>query len=403
MAPPVREHLLARGKLAERANSLLGKAWDKGWLPEPELDPDALWAIAAKPFGSNSKIAEYGGRSSDDAIDFRLRLEKLTTAASEEADLNPLGRAMAHGQLVRVIGNRLKLGAYWEKHPFPARGVDLAPPIIIIGHMRSGTTRIHKLFAADPAHSYTRYCDAWRPTPGNLTWRRIKGSLDLVMLEALNPWLQSIHPMASGEVEEELAWLAGALNHSIYESQWRIPSYSAFSEARDPMPIYSELNRILLTDAMARGVERKPRVMKAPQFSEDLTTLLFLFPDTRLVLADREHGAVHRSAVSLAANQMAIQSDNCKLAEIEALWQHKIALREKRIGAALNGWSGPITRLRFDDLNTDWEAEIRRAYRELQLPLTDEALTAMRKAMADNREGKHSIHSEQLARFAEQN
>lgn len=399
MAPPPREHLLARGKWAERANGFLGKAWAKGWLPAPSLDAQDLWAIAAKGF---DKRAEHAGRSEEDVADFRLRLSKLTEAATAEADLNPLGQAMAYGQLVRLISNRLKLGKAWLERP-ELLETKLAPPIIVIGHMRSGTTRIHKLLAADPAHSHTRYCDAYHPAPGNLALRRLKGSAELKTLEWLNPWMQSIHPMASGEVEEELAWLAAALNHSIYESQWRIPSYSAWSEARDPAPVYRELARMLQTDAAMRGNAHLPRVMKAPQFSEDLATLLAQFPDARLVLASRDTQAVHRSAVSLAANQMAIQSDSCSVDQIKALWQHKIDLREQRVGAALADWNGPVTRLSFDALNADWEAEIARAYSELGLDLSSEALTSMRKMMAFSHKGAHRDHSAQLERFSSQN
>jgi hypothetical protein len=39
---PVRDHPLARGTLAQKASDFLGKAWDKGWLPPPDLDPQAL-------------------------------------------------------------------------------------------------------------------------------------------------------------------------------------------------------------------------------------------------------------------------------------------------------------------------------------------------------------------------
>lgn len=401
MPIPPREHLLARGKWAERASEFLGKAWKRGWLPEPVLDAETLWAIAAKPLAANASAAEQAGRCSEDVVDFRLRLQRLTHAVIAEADLNPLGRAMAHGQLVRVIRNRLKLGQAWRDYPaLPATRI--APPIIIVGHMRSGTTRIHKLLAADPAHSHTRYCDAWHPAPGNLALRRIKGSVELAMLEWLNPWLQTIHPMASNEVEEELAWLAAALNHSIYESQWHIPAYSTWSEARDAAPVYRELARVLRTDAALRGSADRPRVMKAPQFSEDLATLLAQFPDARLVIAERDHDAVLRSAISLAANQMAIQSNSCSVSAIEAHWRHKIALREERIAAALEDWTGPVARLRFDALSEDWEGEIRRAYGDLGMTLTPNAMAAMRKAMAARKEGAHRAHSAQLERFAAQ-
>jgi hypothetical protein len=400
MRVPPRDHPLARSPLADRASALLGSAWAKGRLPEPSLEPEEIWAVAARPLGAEATVGEHTGRSEEDVADFRERLARIAAAVREEADLNPLGRAMAHGQLVRVVRNRLRLGALWAKRGEPA-DTPLAPPIIVIGHMRSGTTRIHKLLAADPAHSHTRYCDAYHPVPSRFGVNRAKSALDLALLGALNPWLQSIHPMAPARAEEELAWISAALHHSIYESQWRIPSYSAWSEARDPAPIYREFARMLRTDAAHRGIAALPRVMKVPAFAEDLAALLVQFPDARLVLAERERDAVLKSAVSLAANQMAIQSDACDLDEIEALWRHKIDLRETRMAAALAGWKGPVARLHFDALGADWEGEIRRTYAELGLELTPDALAAMRAEMASSERGVHRAHSDQLARFAE--
>jgi hypothetical protein len=399
MPPPPRDHLLARSGLAERANAFLRKAWQRGWLPPPDLDPDALWALAAKPHGADAEAAEHGGRSAQDVADFRERLTRLVAALEAEADLNPLGRAMAWGQLSRVVKNRLAFGALWQARP-ELLETPLAPPIIVVGHMRSGTTRIHKLLAADPGHSHTRYCDAYHPVPTRLGMNRMKAALELAMLGLLNPWMQSIHPMAPGEVEEELAWISAALHHSIYESQWHIPSYSAWSEERDPAPVYHEFARILKTDAAHRGLAARPRVMKVPAFTEDLWTLLVQFPEARLVIAEREHEAVLKSAVSLAANQMALQSDACCLAAIEARWRHKIALREARMAETLAHWRGRIAWASFADLNADWEQAIARCYRDLGLSLTPEALVQMRRVMAASANGQHHAHAAQLARLA---
>jgi hypothetical protein len=98
---------------------------------------------------------------------------------------------------------------------------------------------------------------------------------------------------------------------------------------------------------------------------------------------------------------MAIQSDSCELDRIEALWRHKIELREARMAAALADWRGPVVRLEFDALGADWEAEMRRTYAELGLALTPEALAAMRGEMASSERGAHRAHSDQLARFSE--
>lgn len=396
--PPARPHLLARGKRADQANDFLGRAWDKGWLPPPRLDAENLWAIAAKGLGARAEAAERGGRSNEDVADFRERLARLCASVVDEADLNPLGQAMAFGQLIRNVKTRLALGDLWARRP-ELIATPLAPPIIVIGHMRSGTTRIHKLLAADPAHAHTRYCDAYHPVPARGGLNRAKAAVELALLGVLNPWMQSIHPMAPAAVEEELAWISAALHHSIYELQWRIPAYSAWSEARDPAPIYREFQRMFQTDAAVRGNAGRPRVLKVPAFAEDLDTLLALFPDARLVLAQRDHAAVLKSAVSLAANQMAIQSDTCDLGQIEALWQHKIALREQRLAAVLAAWQGPVVQLAFDELAADWEGAMQRCYRALGLVLTPEALAAMRRVMAASERGQHHSHAAQLAGF----
>ncbi len=396
--PPPRPHPLARSPRVGRANRFFAKAWDKGWLPPPLIDADALWDSAARPLGPETATAESASRAAADVTDFRERLDRIVSAIRHEADLNPLGRLMAHGQLERVIRNRLRMGQIWLRQPeMPA--TPIAPPIIIVGHMRSGTTRIHKLLAADPAHSHTRYCDAFHPVPARPDLRLLKGAGEIAFLSALNPWLQSIHPISSGAVEEELGWLAGALNHSIYESQWHIPSYSAWSEARDASAVYREFARVLRTDAAHRGLAGKPRILKVPVFSENLPELLSQFPGARLIVAQRRREDVHRSAVSLVANQMAVQSDTCDLAQIEAQWHRKIALREERRQAALRDWRGPVAQVDFEELGADWEGAISRIYRELGLALTPQARASMRATIAAGKRGRHRDHARQLERF----
>jgi len=401
MTMPVRSHPLARSRLADFADSAIEKAWDRGWLTVAPLDADTLWAQAAEPFGAKAATFEWAGRSGEDVADFRERLARLTDALKREARLNSLGRSMAHGQLKRVIRNRLRFGALWSERP-DLPHTRIASPIIVVGHMRSGTTRIHKLLAADPAHSFTRYCDAYHPLPTRFGIGIAASAFEIAMLGALNPWLQTIHPMRASVVEEELAWISAALHHSIYESQWHIPSYSAWSEAADPAPVYREFDRILRTDAAVRDLAHRPRVLKVPAFTEDLDTLLAQFPDARLIVSDRDIAEVHRSAVSLVANQMAIQSDACDLSWIEKEWRRKLALREERMKATLANWDGPIARLSFAALNSDWESAIARAYRQLGLSLPPTARRKMRRLMRKSERGHHSAHALQLARFAAQ-
>lgn len=394
--PPSRKHPLERAALVDWVNGWLEKAWARGVANRPSLDPDRLWAKALR---SAPAHGEAGGRSAENVADFRLRLEQLCASLQGEAALNPLGLTIAHGQLVRIIRQRLELGAQWVSQP-ELCATPLAPPILVVGQMRGGTTRVHRLLSADPAHVATRFCDSWNPVPQTPDLRRLQSAVALFGFRLLDPWIDSIHPFGAARPDEELGWLTASLHHPALEAQWRIPSFTAWSEARDPAPIYREFVRILATDAAHRGNANRPRVMKVPQFAEDLQTLLKQFPDARLVVARRDREDVLASTASFIANQMTIQSDTADMDWIETEWRRKIALREARIADALADFSGPIAEVDYAALDANWEAEMAIAYRELGLELTDGAMAAMRAEQGRASVSKHQSHQRSYRAFA---
>jgi len=385
----------------DRLNGWLEAAWQRGIFSRPPIDAEALWAKAAC---SAPAHGEFGGRSAEDAADFRLRLDHLCAALAEEAGLSPLGRTIAHGQLARVIRQRLHLGALWQERPEMA-ATQLAAPIIVVGQMRGGTTRVHRLLAADPAHAATRFCDSWHPVPPRASavtdLRPLHSALMLAFARKLDPWLDTIHPFGATRPDEELGWLASALSPCAYEAQWRVPSYTRWSEARDPAPVYREFARILATDAAHRGNAGLPRVLKVPQFAEDLPALLAQFPEARVVVARRDPADVARSATSLVANQMAMQSDEIGLDWIEEECRRKVALREERVQQALADFRGPLAQVEFAELDGDWEEAVAGIYRQLGLSLTPAALAAMRVEQGRAALSPHNAHAKVYRRFAE--
>jgi hypothetical protein len=216
----------------------------------------------------------------------------------------------------------------------------------------------------------------------------------------LDPWLDTIHPFGTTRADEELGWLAAALSPCAYEAQWRVPSFTRWSEARDPAPVYREFARILATDAAHRENADRPRVLKVPQFAEDLPTLLAQFPQARVVVARRDPDDVAHSAASLVANQMAMQSDDADLAWIEAECRRKVALREERMRAALARFVGPLAEVEFAELDRDWESAVSDIYRKLDLPLTPAALAAMRAEQGRAAHSPHKAHAQIYRRYA---
>lgn len=394
--PPPRPHPLAVSRAAALANRAIGRLWETGLVPRPPLDPEFLWRKGAAGFASADETA---GRLPADAADFRERLAALCRSLEQEARLNALGHAMAYGQLTGAIRKRHALGRMWRVNPGLAQ-TSIAPPIIVVGQMRAGTTRVHRLLAADPAHAGTRFCNAVNPVPPEIDWRPLKSRVGLAIARRINPWLDTLHPFGATRVDEELGWLASALDACAYEAQWRIPGFVALGEARDPAPVYREFARILAADAAHRGNAHLPRVLKVPQFAEDLPALLERFPGARLVVARREPANVARSSASLVANQMAIQSDAVDLAWIEREWERKIALRQARMEAALARFAGPLAEVDFAALEADWRGEVARIYGALGLDLTPGALAAMAAEQARAARSPHRSHRAALEAFA---
>lgn len=394
MAPP-RPHPLARSRVAAWADRTIAALWSRGITDQPPLDPDFLWARGSKGF---TREDEQSIRSADEVADFRDRLTVLCRSLREEAELNALGHTMAYGQLVGAIRKRHALGRLWCARPELA-ATPIAPPIVVVGQMRAGTTRMHRLLAADPAHAGTLFCNSHDPVPRRPDTRPLRSVAGLAIARRINPWLDTLHPFGATRVDEEIGWLAGALNPCTFEAQYRIPGYVAYSETRDAGPVYREFARILRTDAAAMGNADRPRVLKCPQFAEDLATLLDAFPDARLVVTRRDSAEVLASTVSMVACQMAFQTDHASLSQIEAEWARKLALRADRVDRALGTTNVPVGDVEFAALGADWRGEIARVYAALGLTLTRETLGLMAAEQRRSEGGDHVGHARHIARF----
>ncbi len=387
---PHRPHLLAKSRSAVLADRAIAAIWEKGLHAQPPLEVEPLWRIGARGFSPED---EAFGRSAQDVADFRERLDLLCRSLREEADLNSLGHTMAYGQITSAIRVRHSLGRLWRQKT----GIEKTPivaPIIVVGQMRAGTTRMHRLLAADPAHAGTCLYHAMNPVRSFPDWRPLKTWLGLSLARKINPWMDNMHPFGATRVDEELPWLAHALSPAALEAQYRIPSYVAFSEARDAAPVYAEFERMLRTDAAMMRNAALPRVLKCPQYAEDLAALLGRFPDARVVVTRRCQDEVLASTISVVASQMAYQSDTADLAEIELEWRRKLDLRDQRVEAALNGFDGPVSEVEFNDLGEDWVKQIARVYRELGLDLTEAAMAAMRAEQGRAQRSPHHGHRE---------
>lgn len=338
----------------ERANRLLRAAWRSGILTEPRINARALEAVALRGRGPDA----FG---ENDA--WRDPFERLVQSLRDEADLNPLGRTMAHAQIVMLLRSRIRAATLERRNPRILE-TPIAPPIIILGQMRSGTTRMQRLLVCDSRLAYTRTHESLTPVP--MAGRQLRARLIIAGLRALNPDTFRIHPSWADQPEEEFGWLAYGFGAAQFEAQWRVPSFSQWWENADSGPLYREFKALLQTNGSARGEDpAKPWIIKAPYFLQDLPALLDTFPGARLVCLHRDMANVVASSASLVWNQMRIQSDSADKAWIGREWLRKTRLREERFTAVLAG--AEAVHVDYDAMNRDWRAEMTRVYHFLGL------------------------------------
>lgn len=379
-------------RAARLVASGLDHCWRTGIASRPPLDSQAMIDRAIRA----ERHEDFGGDH------WRAPFAILVAALREEAALNPIGRTLAFGQLVKVLRERLRAQALWRAHPEIAERPIVAP-VIVLGSMRSGTTRIQRLLACDERFAHTRLFESLSPVPEAgpawLDMRPIKAAGGLGFLHALNPALAAVHPSSARAPEEEFGLFSFAFSGAQFQAQWRTPSFARWWESEDTLPVYREFRRLLQTIGWARGQRPNlPWLLKAPQFMEELDALLTVFPDARLLCLGRDPVDVVGSGCSLVWQQQRIQSDAADRHWIGREWLHKTVRRvEAARTVRLARPDVPQLDIAYAAVDRDWRGEIARIYAFLGLDLPHATLRRMERFVGASK--AHRGHRYRLEAF----
>lgn len=373
-------------------NRLFPVAWRAGVLPDCDLEESTITELAVR----STRLGDFG----DDSF-ARSQLRILLPALRDEAALTPMGRVIAHGSILTTFRMRLWAEDLFKRHP-EILDRPVPPPVVIVGQMRSGTTRLHRLLACDRRFAALKLYEAMAPVPGPASIdARERGRADprirytrraFAFLNYINPEIARVHPTGATEVDEELGLLAMSFSGSQLEAQWQIPSFARHGEATDQTPAYRYLRRMLQLIGWYRGHDPMvPFVLKSPQHMQDIRALLAVFPDARLIFTHRDPVKVVASGASLAWNQMVVQSDDVDPGWVGGEWLHKTLLRTKIAEAQrLRLEPGRCIDVRYADMEGDWRRSIAGIYDALGCPL-DAATRSAMEAYA-TRAGRHHQH-----------
>lgn len=340
---------------------------------------------------------------------FHQPFDVLLDAVQREARLNAAGDFSAMLYFEQVLMHRLLSEWWFKRHPeIQERAVKR--PVVIVGPMRSGTTRLHRLLAADRRFSHMRSFETISPVPRQdfeavlagekEDFRPVLAKRIMRVARLANPRTLSIHPTGPFEPEEELGLLCASLYGMKHEAQWHVPSYAAWSEATDATPAYRYMaDQLRLIGWSQQASTLRPWILKTPQHMLDLPALLNVFPDARLIFTHRDPQQVVGSAASLAWNQTIIYSDHARADEIGREWLRKTQLQVDRMMSAREHIAPErMIDVQYDDMERDWRGTMERVYRFLDLDM-EPAIPGMEDYLDRARALKRKPHSYSLEMF----
>lgn len=391
--PPRRAPFIAIADRVIRAGRKLGR------IRPARLEKDYLLEQAAKQTG----LDDFGDPW------FRQPFDILLDAVRNEAQLNAAGDFSAMLYFNQVLMHRLLSEHWFKRHPEILERT-LKRPVVIVGPMRSGTTRLHRLLAADRRFSHMRSFETISPVPRQDFEAVLAGEAEdfrpvlarriMRVARLANPRTLSIHPTGPYEPEEELGLLCASLYGMKHEAQWHVPSYAAWCEGVDATPAYRYMaDQLRLVGWSQQASTLRPWILKTPQHMLDLPALLNVFPDARLIFTHRDPQQVVGSAASLAWNQTIIYSDHADAGEIGREWLRKTQLQVERMMAAREHIAPErMIDVQYEDMERDWRGTMERVYRFLDLDI-EPAVPGMEDYLERSRELKRHPHRYSLEMF----
>ncbi len=260
--------------------------------------------LAVDGIVADAQIATGLGEFGDPGLFDRLAAQ--VAAVESDVGLSGLGRYIVRERLVGLLKARLRLEDFVRRHP-EALEIELAPPIVVVGLPRSGTTHLVNLLAADSRFRSMPWWEVVEPIPimGDGPGRngidpRFARCLDAYeMTASVSPLVALMHDRPPWSIEEDCELVDLDLCSYVLEWHARVPAWRDHYLGLDQGVHYAFLRKELQVLSYLRGPNRW--VLKTPQHLEQLGPLLRTFPDATIAFTLRDPVAVLQSALTMLA------------------------------------------------------------------------------------------------------
>ncbi len=257
------------------------------------------------------------------------RLAAQVAAVEADTGLSGLGRTIVRDRLVGLLEARLRFEDFCSRHP-EVEDVALAPPVIVVGLPRSGTTHLVNLLAADSRFRSMPWWEVIEPTPvlgdgpgrDGMDPRYLRCLATYQASRKAAPLTSLMHDRPPESIEEECELIDLDLCSYVLEWHARVPTWRDHYLSLDHRAHYAFLRRELQVLSYLRGPDRW--VLKTPQHLEQLGPLLDTFPNATIAFTLRDPVAVLQSAITMLAYGDRLRRVHVEADQLAAYWVDRL-------------------------------------------------------------------------------
>jgi Sulfotransferase family len=352
-----------------------------------------LHAAATKITG----LADFG------AGDYRDGLAVLLESYARDAGLTPKGTRVTRAILRGALVARLFSEAGWAQHPEYAQA-RIERPVFVTGLPRTGTTALHRLLTADPAH---QGLEMWltevpQPRPPRDSWaanpafQHIRAGFERHHVSY--PEFMAVHYMAADQVEECWQLLRQSMRSISYECLAHLPGYSSWLRGQDWTGAYRRHRRNLQLIGLPDPGRRW--VLKNPSHLFALAALLEVYPDALVIQTHRAPRIAIASVCSLAAQASQGWSATFR-GEVIGQDQLELWARGLECFTAARATRDPaqFCDVDYDEFVADPAGTVESVYAYFGLTLSESAAAAMRGLLEQDAGTARAAHHYSLPDF----
>ena len=241
--------------------------------------------------------------------EFFEALSRLIESCQREARLSLIGKIALKTDIIETLISRLQMER--DRHLYPAIAQqEIRQPLFIVGLPRSGTSALHRILAADPAHRVPVMWEVRSPSPPTITDEKDRirrATQSCQFFNWLVPTFRYVHVVGPEIPQECVSLMTATFLSDQFDAMYYVPSYRAWLFQQDLRPAYEYHRRFLQHLQFRRPADRW--ILKAPTHMFAIPALLSVYPDALFVQTHRTPLDAMASVSSLVTRLRSAFSD----------------------------------------------------------------------------------------------